>query len=232
MQALKPITNLPHASTKQKFYETSKNDRPTKGPMAGHKGNPPVQLPKYMGRTEEKIQQEKPIKTSQTWEELKELRIKKLRPEIDFSIDKIVSCHIPMETLRADVEKIKRGKITNCFEKWANITQDQLFLNMVKFSLTMKFAEVPVCQFVPPLNFSPVETEIIDAEISKLLSKGVLVNTTREPDVSRIFTKTTNDGNYRMILNLKTLNEFLKLKYCKLVNTLDLATVVTLGLST
>ena len=26
-----------------------------------------------------------------------------------------------------------------------------------------------VCQFVPPLNFSPVETEIIDAEISKLL---------------------------------------------------------------
>ena len=137
-----------------------------------------------------------------------------------------------METLRGDVEKIKGGKITNSFEKWANITQGQLFLNMVKFSLTMKFAEVPVCQFVPPLNFSPVETEIIYAEISKLLRKGVLVNTTREPDVSRIFTKTTNDGNYRIILNLKTLNEFLKLKYCKLVNTLDLATVVTLGLST
>ena len=34
-------------------------------------------------------------------------------------------------------------------------------LNIVKFGLTMEFAEVPVCQFVPPLNFSPVETEII-----------------------------------------------------------------------
>ena len=44
----------------------------------------------------------------------------------------------------------------------------------------MEFAEVPVCQFVPPLNFSPAETEIIDAEISKLLSKGVIINTTRE----------------------------------------------------
>ena len=45
----------------------------------------------------------------------------------------------------------------------------------------MEFAEVPVCQFVPPLNFSTVETEIIDAEISKLLTKGVIVNTNREP---------------------------------------------------
>ena len=55
----------------------------------------------------------------------------------------------------------------------------------------MEFAEVPVCQFVPPLNFSPVETEIIYLEISKLLSKGVSVDTTREPNdyVSRIFTR-------------------------------------------
>ena len=44
----------------------------------------------------------------------------------------------------------------------------------------MEFVKVPVCQFVPPLNFSSVETEIIDAEISKLLRKGVVVNTNRE----------------------------------------------------
>ena len=29
---------------------------------------------------------------------------KKLRAEINFSINKMVNCHIPMETLRADVE--------------------------------------------------------------------------------------------------------------------------------
>ena len=84
-----------------------------------------------MGRTEKTIQQEKPIQKSQIWEELKELRIKKLRAEIDFSMDKMVSCHIPMETLRADVEKFKGSNITNCFEKWANITQDQSVLNIV-----------------------------------------------------------------------------------------------------
>ena len=49
-----------------------KNDRPTKGPMAGYEGTP-----KYMDRTEETIQQEKPIQKSQTWEELRELQIKK-----------------------------------------------------------------------------------------------------------------------------------------------------------
>ena len=53
-----------------------------------------------MGRTEETIQ-EKPIQKPETWEELKEQQIKKLRAEIDFSIDKMVSCrHIPMKTLR------------------------------------------------------------------------------------------------------------------------------------
>ena len=114
---------------------------------------------------------------------------KKLRAEINFSINKMVNCHIPMETLRADVEKCKGGNITNCFEKWPNITQDQFVLNVVKFGSTMGFAEVPVCQFVPPLNFSTVEIEIIDAEISKLLSKGVIINTTRETNVyvTRIF---------------------------------------------
>ena len=88
-----------------------------------------------------------------------------------------------------------------------------------------------MCQFAPPLNFSSVETEIIDAEISKLLSKGVIVNTTREPDgyVSRIFTRTKTDGNYRMILSLKTCNEFLKFKHCKLESIEDALDLITEG---
>ena len=184
-----------------------------------------------MGRTEETIQQEKSIQTSQTWEELKELRIKKLRAETNFSIDKIVSCHIPMENLTVDVEKFKGDNITNCSEKWANIRQDQFVLDIVKFGLTMEFAEVPVCHFVPPLNFSPVKTEIIDAEISKLLSKCIIVNTTREPNdyVSRIFTRTKKDGNYRMILDLKTFNEFLKFKHYKLESIKDALDLITEG---
>ena len=42
LQALKRKTNYTHVS-KRKFQETSKNDRPTKRLMAGHKGTPQYQ---------------------------------------------------------------------------------------------------------------------------------------------------------------------------------------------
>ena len=58
-----------------------------------------------------------------------------------------------MATLRAGIEKFEGSNITNCFEKWANIKQDQFDLNIVKFGVTKEFAEVSVCQFIPPLNF-------------------------------------------------------------------------------
>ena len=98
-----------------------------------------------MGRTEETKQQEKSMQKPQLWEELKEFWIKKFRAEIGFTINKIVSCHTPMVTQRVDVEKLKGSNITNCFEKWANITQDQFVLYIVKFGLTMEFAKAPVC---------------------------------------------------------------------------------------
>ena len=144
-------------------------------------------------------------------------------------MDKMISFHIPMQTLRTVVEKFNASNITNCFEKWTFITQDQVVLNIVKFVLTMEFAEVPMCQFAPLLNSSFVEIEVIDAEISKLVNKGVIVNTIRELShyVSRIFTSTKIDGHYRMILNLKTFTEFLKFKRCKqesIEDALDLTT--------
>ena len=84
-------------------------------------------------------------KSPQTWEELKEFWIKKLHAEIGFRTNKIVICHIAMVTLREDVEKFKGGNITNCFEKRANIIQHQFVLYILKFGLTIEFAEVPVC---------------------------------------------------------------------------------------
>ena len=89
-----------------------------------------------------------------------------------------------------------------------------VFLYILKFGLTMEFAEVPVPYFVPSWNFSPAKTEIIDVEIFKLLSNGVIVNT---PDhVFITFWRTKKKGDYRMILSLETLDGFLKLKHCKL----------------
>ena len=49
-----------------------------------------------------------------------------------------------MIKLGVDVEKPQGCSITNYFKNWANITQDEFFLYIVKFGLTMEFAEVPV----------------------------------------------------------------------------------------
>ena len=53
--------------------------------------------------------------------------------------------------------------------------------------------------------------------------KGAIVNTTRELNdyVSKIFTRTKKDGGYRMILDLKTFNEFSKFNYSKLESIED-----------
>ena len=94
------------------------------------------------------------------------------------------------------MKNFRERNLTNCFEKLANFTQDKLVLHIVKFGLTMEFAEVPVYQFVPPLSYCPAETGIINAEISKFLCKDVIINTTRQfNNVSKIFTRTKTDGN-------------------------------------
>ena len=72
-----------------------------------------------------------------------------------------------------------------------------------------------------------METEIVDSEIFKLLSNGVTVNT---PDhVSGTFSRTKKNGDYRMILNLKKFNGFLKFKHCKLEPVEDALDLVTEG---
>ena len=44
----------------------------------------------------------------------------KFRAEIDFSINNMVSCHIPMDILRQTWKNLRAV----CFKKWANIRQN------------------------------------------------------------------------------------------------------------
>lgn len=66
--------------------------------------------------------------------------------------------------------------------------------------------------------FSTSDSEIIDEEISKLLSKGVIEQTDRvEGDfISTIFVRPKKDGTHRMILNLKLPNEFVSYYHFKM----------------
>ena len=81
----------------------------------------------------------------------------------------------------------------------------------MKNGIKMVFLTAPVCNFYPHKMYSKQDSDIIQAEICKLLRKGVIILTEREDDdfVSNIFTRKKRDDTYRMILNLKKFNDFL-----------------------
>ena len=84
------------------------------------------------------------------------------------------------------------------------ITTDSYILDTVKNRIKMVFLTAPVCDFYPHKMYSKQDSDIIQVEIFKLLSKGVIIPTERDDDfVSKIFTRKKRDDTYRMILNLK-----------------------------
>lgn len=62
---------------------------------------------------------------------------------------------------------------------------------------------------------NPVEREIISKEVDKLLTKGVIEETTHSEGefISSIFVRKKKDNTYRMILNLKDLNYNIEKKH-------------------
>ena len=93
----------------------------------------------------------------------------------------------------------------------------------------MVFLTAPVCDFYPHKMHSKQDSDIIQAEICELLSKGVLTTTEGEDDdfVSNIFTRKKRNDTYRMILNLKKFNDFLLVPHCKLESIEDALNLIT-----
>ena len=89
------------------------------------------------------------------------------------------------------------------------MTSDHRMIDIISNGIFIEFGEIPL-QSVNPrqYNFNSVENEAILVEIDKLLTKGVIrqVKHCREY-VSNIFVRPKKDSTYRMILNLKRLNE-------------------------
>ena len=68
------------------------------------------------------------------------------------------------------------------------------------------------------VNFNAVETEIINKEIDSLLENGAIVQVSYQPYMclSPIFVRPKKNGEYRVILNLKKLNEYVEYHHFKM----------------
>ena len=119
------------------------------------------------------------------------------------------------------------GRISNYLKFWQLLTNDQVILDIVN---GCKF------DFIEPFQFSKRETvtnvkesEIIDREISDLLSKGVIEKTEHcnGEFISTIFLRPKPDGSRRVILNLKNLNSSIQYLHFKMESLNSALRVIT-----
>ena len=81
------------------------------------------------------------------------------------------------------------------------------------------FTSTPVQNTIP---FQPEwkgsENQFVDNEILSLIKKGVIIRLIHEQDefISPIFLREKRDGSFRMILNLKTLNQYVEYNHFKI----------------
>ena len=94
---------------------------------------------------------------------------------------------------------------------------------------SLDFVDSPPIRHHAFSNFTEVEYLAAQAEVKKLLSKKVIVQCDHEKCefVSSIFLVPKPDGGYRLILNLKDLNVFVKFEHFKMDGIKDVLTLVT-----
>ena len=104
--------------------------------------------------------------------------------------------------------KLVRSLVT--FSDWRALTSDKENLETVS-GQRIELAVVPMQITLPPQpNWSQTEGEFIDTEILMLLQKGAIKHSVHEEGgfISPIFLRPKKDGSYLMILNLKSLNQY------------------------
>ena len=112
------------------------------------------------------------------------------------------------------------GQVANHLPHWESITQDPVILSAIILQYNIEFEEKPPLQTLLPKNiiFSSSDREVINNEIVKLLHKRVIEKTNHTPDsyLSNVFVCPKKDGTHRMILNLKSLNNFIAYHHFKM----------------
>ena len=105
------------------------------------------------------------------------------------------------------VANFKAGQLSTSYFAWNELTSDPEILltvsgQRIEFSQNTVQLNLPVQP-----NYSCQQGQFIDSEIQSLLKKGVIVESTNEPNeyISPIFLRPKKDGSHRMILNLKYL---------------------------
>ena len=112
------------------------------------------------------------------------------------------------------------GRLRHCIDNWQKITSDKTILSDVYgVNLQFKNGQVPCQPRVPPqIRFNEKEQIIIDTEIKNFLERGIIEKAfhCEGEYISNIFIRPKKNGTYRVILNLKPLNEQIEYYHFKM----------------
>jgi len=114
------------------------------------------------------------------------------------------------------------GRLKFCSHEWAKLTSDRDILNIAQ-SCSIEFID-GICppiqekQSIRNMRFNQKEEIVINNEIQNLLKLKVIeeVQSIEGEYISSIFVRPKKNGEYRMILNLKGLNEYVEYHHFKM----------------
>ena len=104
------------------------------------------------------------------------------------------------------------GRLKYFASVWYGLTSDRHILDIVKnYHIEFESGLEPFQKFPQkPIKISVLEQNSLDLEITKFLEKGIIEKcyTEKGEFISNVFLRLKKDGSFRMILNLKKINDF------------------------
>jgi len=110
------------------------------------------------------------------------------------------------------------GRLSQFISNWQRITQDHWVLQAIS-GYHLELTQMPwQSKPMPEIKCSLEEQGKISEEIKGLLAKGAIVETTisKESFVSQIFLVEKKEGGQRPVINLKSLNTFVRTEHFKM----------------
>ncbi|KAI9554999.1 reverse transcriptase [Daphnia sinensis] len=110
---------------------------------------------------------------------------------------------------------------------WHRFSKDPWVLNIVSFGLQIEFLSTPTQKSPPPNRVTgDLQIEIIDSEINALLGKRAIEEAQELGFISSIFTIPKKSGDFRPVINLKALNNFVVYNHFKMEGLLTVKSIV------
>ena len=122
----------------------------------------------------------------------------------------------------------KAGRVAAHFAAWKDLTNDRVILSDV-LGASIELSANPIQHRLPGHVFNDHEYSVVHQEIQKLIQKGVIMKVKYSPGqiVSGIFLLPKKDGTFRLILNLKSFNEFVTHHHFKMDSLQTIIKLVT-----